>query len=127
MQQISAQEFVIMEAIWDAGEGYLTTRDIESRLFDFDGKKRNLSSLMTVIARLVEKGYLEPVKKYRRSTYFVPLIQEREYKIFATLQFIDSIHNGKLSEFMAVILDSGRYSQQDFDELHGVIDEKSRS
>ena len=122
MHQISAQEHEIMKIIWSAGSDHLTTRDIETRLFDIDGKKRNLSSLMTVIARLVDKNFLEPVKKYRKSTYFTALIEEREFKVYVTKQFIDGIHDGKLSGFVSALIDGGQYTQQDIEELRNMID-----
>ena len=126
MHQISSQEQEIMKIIWGAGESRLTTRDIEARLASLDGKARNLSSLMSVIARLVDKGFLDPVKKFRQSTYFVAIIQESEYKSYVTAQFIDSVHLGRLSSFMSSLLDSRQYTQQDIDELRGILDEKKR-
>jgi len=123
MQHISAQELEIMEIIWSSSEDFLTARNIEERLYMIDNKRRNLSSLMTVIARLIDKGYLEPVKKFRQSTYFIALIQETEYKAYATKQFIDVIHNGKISSFVAAFLHSEEYTQRDIDELRDMLRE----
>jgi len=123
MQQISPQETEIMKIIWDAADVRMTTRDIEAHLSAIDGKKRNISSLMTVIARLVDKGFLNPVKKYRQSTYFEALIQESEYKAYATKQFIDGVHNGKLSSFVSALFDCGQYTQQDIEELRSILNQ----
>ena len=122
MQQISAQEKEIMQIIWDTADSRLTARDIEARMAALDGKRRNLSSVMTVIARLVDKGFLEPVKKFRQSTYYVPLVQETEYKAHATKQFINAIHGGKLSGFVSMLLDSDQFTQQELEELRGMLD-----
>jgi len=122
MQQISVQEKEIMQIIWDASDSRLTARDIEARMAALDGKRRNLSSVMTVIARLVDKGFLEPVKKFRQSTYYEALVREPEYKAYATKQFINTIHGGKLSGFVSMLLDSGQFTQQELEELRGMLD-----
>ena len=124
MQHISAQEQEIMKIIWDAGDGQMTTRDIEERLNALDGKKRNMSSLMTVIARLIDKGFLEPVKKYRQSTYFLPVVREQEYKLYATRQFMSGIHRGRLSSFVSALLESDQYTEQDIEELRSIIEKR---
>ena len=127
MQQVSAQEHEIMKIIWASGDNYLATRDIEAQLFALDGKKRNLSSVMTVIARLVDKGFLDPIKKFRQSTYFVPLVQEQEYKAYATKQFMNGIHGGKVSSFVSALVDDDRYTQRDLDELKAILDKLNKT
>ncbi|MCL2125946.1 MAG: BlaI/MecI/CopY family transcriptional regulator [Oscillospiraceae bacterium] len=127
MQQISAQEYQIMQAIWQSGEdGRVTTRDIEARLREHDGKSRNMSSLMTVIARLVDKGYIQPVKEFRHSTYFLPLILEAEYKTYATTEFVNNIHNGILSNLFTTLIGSGKYTKKDIDTLKAALDAEAK-
>ena len=112
-----------MKIIWDAIDDKLTTRDIEARLAAIDGKRRNVSSLMTVIARLVDKGFLNPVKKFRESTYFEALIQETEYKLYATNLFISSIHCGKLSSLISTLLECDQFTELEIDELRKMLDQ----
>ena len=126
MQQISEQEQEIMRIIWEAGDSYMTARDIERRLFALDEKTRNLSSLMTVLARLVDKGFLKPEKKFRELTYFVPLVEEAEYKAYATRQFIRGIHKGRLTSFVSALLEGEQYTQQDIDELRNILEQKGK-
>ena len=123
MHQISPQEAEIMKIIWGAGDEKLTTRDIEAHLAAIDGKNRNISSLMTVLARLVDKGFLDPVKKFRQSIYYEAIVQEAEYKAYATKLFIDGIHSGKLSSFVSTLLDSGQYTQHDIDEMRNTLNQ----
>ena len=124
MQQISPQEMEIMKIVWHAFDEKLTARDIEERLAAIDGKRRNLSSLMTVLARLIDKGFLDPIKKYRKSTYFEALVQENEYKAYATRQFMDIIHDGELTSFASAILSGSQYTQQSIDEMLDMIDKE---
>jgi BlaI family penicillinase repressor len=122
MQHLSFQENEIMKIIWGAVGEQITTRDIEARLAAKDGKNRNISSLMTVIARLVDKGFIDPVKKYRQSTYFMALIQETEYMAYASKQFIDRMHGGNLSSFVSTLLEADQCTQQDIEDLRNILD-----
>lgn len=121
MQQISPQERAIMQVVWDAKEAYPTTRDIEAALRSIDGIERSPSSVLTVIARLVDKGFLNPVKIFRKSIYFEPLITEDEYKIYVTKQFIDGVHRGKFSSLVSSFLEGDDYKQNDINELRELL------
>jgi len=123
MREISPQEKVIMQIIWNAGVDYLTARDIESALLAHDGKDRYISSLMTVLAKLADKGFLDPVKEFRKSTIFIPLISEAEYKVFTTKQFMDGIHNGDFASFVSALVGNEQYTEKDIDQLRRVLDQ----
>ena len=45
---------MIMQIVWEAGENYLTARDIKAEMLKQDGKERNISSLMSVLAKLAD-------------------------------------------------------------------------
>ena len=129
MREISAQERTIMRIIWNARDRYLTAREIENAMLALDGKERNISSLMTVLAKLVDKGYLNPVKEFRKSTIFIPVIGETEYKVFVTDGFMRSVHNGEFSSFLSALVNSEKYSRNDISkisQLLGVLDEEGR-
>lgn len=125
MQDITPQEKVLMQIIWNAGEQYLTAREIDMALLSLDGKERNLSSLMTVLAKLADKGYLDPVKKFRKSTYYVPIITEMEFKSHITKQFIDGLHNGDFASLVSALVDNEYYTQNDIEQLKLILEQKS--
>ena len=116
-REITPQERTIMQIIWKAGDSYLTAREIDAAMLALDGKERYISSLMTVMAKLADKGYLDPIKKFRKSTVFVPLISELDYKAFVTESFMSSVHNGEFSSFLSALTRSDKYSKNDMRQL----------
>ena len=124
MREISPQEKVIMQIVWDAGDAYLTAREIGSAMLAQDGKERKISSLMSVLAKLADKGFLNPVKTFRKSTLFIPLVSEPEYKAFSTKQFIDVVHSGELASFASALLNNEQYTEKDIEALRGFLGKK---
>jgi len=122
MREISPQEKVIMHIVWDAGADYLTARDIEAAMLSLDGKERNLSSLMSVLAKLADKGFLDPVKTFRKSTVFIPLVSEAEYKAYSTKQFMDGVHSGEFASFVSALLNNDQYTEKDIEVLRGLLE-----
>jgi len=117
MQEITPQERTIMQIIWSAEDRYLTAREIDAAMLAMDGKERFISSLMTVLAKLADKGYLDPVKKFRKSTVFIPLLSELDYKAFVTEGFMNSVHNGEFSSFLSALVRNEKYNESDMQQL----------
>jgi len=117
MREITPQENTIMQIIWNAGNDYLTAREIESAMLALDGRERNISSLMTVLAKLADKGYLNPVKKFRKSTVFIPLVNELDYKAFVTERFMNNVHNGEFYSFVSALARNDKYTKSDIQQL----------
>ena len=122
MREISPQEKTIMQIIWNAGDEYLTARDIESAMLVLDGKERNVASLMSILAKLADKGFLSPVKEFRKSTRYIPVINEAEYKAYVTRQFIEVIHGGEFASFVSALTDNGQYSAAEINQLRALLD-----
>ena len=123
MREISSQERTIMQTIWNAGDRRLTAREIENAMLALDGKERNISSVMTVLAKLADKGYLNPVKEFRKPTIFIPIISETEYKVFVTEGFVSSVHNGEFASFFSALVSSEKLTRNDIAQLRLLLDE----
>jgi len=117
MNEITAQEKTIMGIVWKSGDDFLTAREIEAQMLFFDGKSRNISSLMSVLARLADKGYLSPVKKFRESTVYIPQISEAEYKTHATRRFLQDVHGGQFSSFVSSLIGTEQYTENEMEQL----------
>lgn len=92
-------EFEIMQIIWTFDSPISSTR-IHAKLLE----RRNwhLSTLMTVLARLVKKGFL-CCDRSTGSNLYSALIQESDYKLEATKAFIDKMYGGSLQELILTI------------------------
>ncbi len=111
-------ELEVMQAIWDAGQpvtaGSILGRVQETRTW-------GLSTLMTVLARLIEKGFLVCDKSTRNNIYS-PVISEDEYKVKESRSFFKKLHKNSLSSFVSCLYDGEKLSEDDIDELRRFID-----
>ncbi len=114
-------ELEVMQAIWDAGKpvtaGSIIDRVQETRTW-------GLSTLMTVLSRLIEKGYLV-VDKSTRNNIYSAVISEEEYKTKESRSFFKKLHNNSLSSFVACLYDGEKLSENDIEELKRFIDDNS--
>lgn len=92
-------EFEIMQIIWTFDSPVSSTR-IHAKLLE----RRNwhLSTLITVLARLVKKGFL-CCDRSTGSNLYSALIQECDYKLDATKAFIDKMYGGSLKELILTL------------------------
>ena len=91
-QQISYAEVEIMKVIWAKEDGpalfaYLTD-ELAAR-----GKPWQKNTLITLLNRLVNKGFLRARKTGRRNEY-TALVSENEYQTAQTRRFLDKIYEG---------------------------------
>ena len=91
-QQISDAELEIMKVIWAKEDGpalfaYLTD-ELAAR-----GKPWQKNTLITLLNRLVNKGFLRARKTGRRNEY-TALVSENEYQTAQTRRFLDKIYEG---------------------------------
>ncbi len=111
-------ELEVMQAIWDAGKpvtaGSIIGRVQETRTW-------GLSTLMTVLSRLIEKGYLVCDKTTRNNIY-TPIIMEDEYKKKVSRSFFAKLHKNSLSSFVSCLYDGEKLSEEDIAELRRFID-----
>lgn len=110
-------EFEVMQAIWDAGEP-VTAGDILEKVQE--KRTWGLSTLMTVLARLIEKGYLS-CDKSTRSNIYSAVIEEKDYKKREGRSFLERMYGNSLSFFVASLYDGGEIDRDELDELKRFI------
>lgn len=65
-----------------------------------------LTTLLTVLGRLAEKGFLQ-ITKEGRSARYTPLISRQEYLAQQSRSFVEKVCGGSLPAFAAALCDSG--------------------
>ena len=115
-------ELEVMQAIWQAGEP-VTAGDILEKVRE--KRTWGLSTLMTVLARLIEKGYLS-CDKSTRSNIYTALIKEKDYKKKEGRSFLEKLYGNSLSGFVACLYDGGEISEEDLEELREFLDNAGR-
>ena len=111
-------ELEVMQAIWDAGEPVTASGILEKVQ-----QKRTwgLSTLMTVLGRLIEKGYLECDKSTRTNIYSAK-IEERDYKKKEGRSFLEKMYGNSISYFISCLYDGKNLSKEEISELKHFIE-----
>lgn len=113
MQRMSDSEKQIMELIWAAGRP-VTTREIIANLPEDNTWKQ--STVITFLARLMEKGILKATR-ISKANYYEPCITEQEYQKCTTKQFIADVHKGSVLGFINTLCDNGDLTKEDIEKL----------
>ena len=122
-QQISDAELEIMKVIWAKEDGpalfaYLTD-ELAAR-----GKPWQKNTLITLLNRLVNKGFLRARKTGRRNEY-TALVSENEYQTAQTRRFRDKIYEGSAKGLVSNLIQGDLLPDEEYEELKRLL-EKGR-
>ena len=117
IRRLPDAEQEVMQAIW-ACEPPVDRKDIESILFETHPMA--MTTLLTLLTRLADKGFLAIEKSGRRSQY-MPLISQEDYLASQGKNFFETLCGGNISTFAAALCDSG-ISKEDLAELRKLLE-----
>ncbi len=117
MKRLPDSELEIMMILWDL-EAPVQREQIEEKLKETHPIA--LTTLLTLLGRLSEKGFIEIRKNGRRSEY-IPLVEKKEYQKEASRKFIDQIFGGSISAFASALNDNA-ISKEDLKELKRMLE-----
>ena len=103
IRRLPDAEQEVMQAIW-ACTAPVARTDIEQILFKTHPMA--MTTLLTLLTRLAEKGFISIEKDGRRS-YYTPLISQQDYLASQSSSFIKKLCGGNLSVFANALCDSG--------------------
>ena len=121
MQQISESELVLMRIIWRNGGTALYSFIMEELEKEQNEWKKN--TVLTLLSRLVEKGYLKTNKIGRRNEY-AALVTEQEYQAVQTNHFLDRIFGGNVRGLVSTLLQEDRLSAEELKEIEKYWEEQ---
>lgn len=113
-------EFEIMKVVW-ANEPPITTNMIMEAL----GNKREWKAptVISLMLRLVEKGFLRTEKNGKERTYF-PLVEKEDYLKFETGNFMKLYHENSFLSFVNTLYDGKQLNDDDIEELMKWVKER---
>ena len=113
MKKLPEAEFAVMNAIW-ASEPPVTT----AQLMRLVGKEKGwkLPALISLINRLIERGFVSTEKTQKERNYF-PLVRKEEYLRFETEDFLQQYHGGSLTSLMASLVNTSELTEEQLKEL----------
>lgn len=119
IRKLPDAELSVMQAAW-ACAAPATRADIEKKLNE--AHPMALTTLLTQLTRLSDKGFLS-VQKEGRSNLYTPLISEQDYLAAQGKRFFRQLCGGKVSTFAAALCDSG-LTKEDLAELRDLLDKE---
>lgn len=120
-KKISDAELEIMKIIWD-NDSPLMFAQITDTLAK-SGKNWQKNTLITLLSRLMEKGYLKANKRGRKNEY-IPLITEQEFQSVQTRNFVDKIYKGNVSGLVTQLVNSEMMTETEYAELKKILEVK---
>ena len=79
-----------------------------------------LTTLLTVLKRLSDKGFVQ-ITKEGRSARYVPLVTKKDYLAQQSRSFVEKVCGGSLPAFAAALCDSG-LTRQELEELRALLE-----
>ena len=117
VRRLPDAELEVMNALWEC-EPPAARSDIEALL----GRERPMAptTLLTLLTRLGEKGFLR-AEKQGRSNVYTPLVSKRDYLAAQSRRFVEKLCGGDMGAFAAALCDSG-LSREDIRELRELLE-----
>lgn len=124
MKKLSESEFEIMQVLW-RHEAPMTSNQLLEEMGDHRNWK--LASLMTVLARMAEKGAVY-CDRSTRTNYYSAVVSEEEYKLTEGSAFLERLFHKSARGFVAALYQGKKMSAGEIRELREYLDslEKER-
>lgn len=118
-KKLSDAELDVMLAVWQNRPPVLRS-DLEEQL-----KSHNWAdtTVLTLLSKLVEKGYLSLERQGRRNLY-TPLVSEWDYRRWANRSFLGKMYQSSLRRMVASLVESSDLTDRDLQELEEFITEQ---
>lgn len=116
IKKLPETELEIMLRLWKAGES--VQRNFFNRYFRDKGWSD--STILTMLARLQEKGFIKSEKSGNKNIYSA-VISKEDYLQVENSSFLSRLHKGSIRHFVASLADSNELSASDIDELEQLL------
>lgn len=117
IRRLPESELIVMQCVWNH-EAPVARSVIEAELRETHPMAQ--TTVLTLISRLTEKGFLS-VQKVGRSSAYTPLVSNQDYLASEGKRFFRSLCGGSIHAFAAALSDSG-LSAEDIDELRRLME-----
>lgn len=114
MHQVSDYERELMKIIWGNGGTALYAEIVDG--LSAKGMNWTKNTIITLLSRLVDKGFLKTNKIGRRNQY-TALVSEGAYQMEQTEHFLDKVYEGDVKGLVAALIRKDFLSAEDYEEL----------
>ena len=112
--QVSDSELELLKIIWASGGTALYAQIMEK--LTQSGHTWQKNTVITLLSRLVEKGFLKTGKIGRRNEY-TAVVSEADYQAAQTQALVNKLYVGSARDLVAALIRREALSAQDFQEL----------
>ena len=121
MKRIPESELQLMLLIWKA-DGPVCRTDLEAELKE---QQWAAPTIMTMLTRLVAKGYLA-VEKQGKVNYYTPLITEEAYASYEGKTLMGRFFDNSLKKLAVCMTKERNFTREELEELRAFLDEQNR-
>lgn len=114
VQQVSNSELELMKIVWANGGTALYAHIMEE--LSKAGFTWQKNTVITLLSRLVEKGFLKTSKIGRRNEY-TALISEADYQAEQTQALLNKFYEGSAKGLVSALIQREMLSAEDYEEL----------
>lgn len=118
MKKLGDTELEIMKVLWKQDKPATSGEILEDLEGCVDWK---LSSLMTALNRLADKGFVS-CDRSTRTNYYEAIISEQDYVTKEGENFLEKLFSGSMQKFVTNLYDSKSITDKDIRELREWID-----
>lgn len=109
--KISDSEMKIMRLIWRRNSAVTA-----SELLDEADEDWKITTVLTFLKRLCDKGMLE-VNKAGKTNFYRPLVKEEDYKREQSEEFLNDMYSGSVKNFLAALYGGDKPNKNDIDDI----------
>ena len=120
IKRLPDAEFEVMKVIWNNAPPVTTLEIMEKLKSEKDWKPQ---TVLTMLVRLIEKGFLKSERVGRERNY-TPAIQEQDYMRVETGDFMKRYRGNSVGSLVKTLYDGKNLSQEDLQELKDWLAER---
>ena len=113
-QQISDSELELMKIIWGNGGTALYAQIMEA--LSKKGRTWQKNTIITLLSRLIDKGFLKTNKIGRRNQY-TAIVSASDYQTAQTQTLLDKLYEGSARGLVSTLIEKELLSAEDYEEL----------
>ena len=117
VNKLPDSELEVMQVLWKF-EPPVKRNEIEEEMAKIHPIAQ--TTLLTLLTRLSDKGFVK-IEKQGRSSVYTPLVSENDYQASESASFVKKLFHGNMSAFASALRDSG-LSKDDLLELSELLE-----
>jgi len=122
IKRLPDSELEIMMIIWEANRT-VTSAYVSEKLKD--KREWKITSVLTFLARLVEKGFVTSTREGKVNIYSA-VIGDQEYLENESKSFLEKLYSNSLTTFVSTLYKSNAINADDLAELRQFIDKATK-